>query len=73
MRSLYRWVLAFLGACLASYGGSAGLCSWAEDQATWPHWADFSCGHNSFYPWLVSVPVLTLLISIILGMYRRPR
>lgn len=73
MCSRYRWPLAFLGACFVSYCGSAGLCSWAYTQKTWPHWADFSCGHNAPYPWLLSVPVLTFVIYILLRTYRCPR
>jgi hypothetical protein len=66
MRILYRWPISFLGACLASVGASAGLCGWAGHQSAWPRYADFVCGHNAPLPWLVSVPVLTFALNLLL-------
>lgn len=66
MRAFYRWPISLVGACLVSVGASAGLCGWAAHLRDWPRYADFICGHNTPLPWLVSVPVLTVVLNLLL-------
>ncbi len=42
-------------------------CAYAAQQIDWPHWADFLCGHNVGYLWIVSVPLLFVLIIALLS------
>jgi hypothetical protein len=54
-------MVALFGAIFGSLLLSVQACAYAAQQADWPRWADFICGHNVGYLWIVSVPVLFVL------------
>jgi hypothetical protein len=73
MHGCARVLIAFALAIVGTIAGSLGVCTYAEHKAAWPHWADFVCGHNAVYPWLLSVPVLFTLCFVLAGRSATPR
>jgi hypothetical protein len=67
LKTLIRVVVAMFGTIFGSLAGSVQVCTYAARQPVLPHWADFICGPNVWVFWLVSAPLLCVLIVLLLG------
>ena len=67
MKLMVRLVVALFGAVFGALLLSVQACSYAARQADRPRWADFICGHNVGYQWIVSLPLLFVLLLTLLS------
>jgi len=67
MKGIARCVIALFGAFFGSLLVSVQICSYAARQTQWPRWADFMCGHNVGYQWIISGPILFAVLVAILS------
>ena len=70
MKLIVRLIVSLFGAVFGSLLFSVQVCSYAASQTEWPRWADFICGHNVGYLWIVSVPCLFVLFLALLSTRR---
>jgi hypothetical protein len=54
----FKWILRIAIACIIAIAVSVLLCGYAETHTPWPHWADFCCGHNVPFQWVVTAPLV---------------
>jgi hypothetical protein len=67
MKVLIRVGVALFGALFGSLAASVSTCTFAATRSSWPHWADYVCGHNVWAFWLLTAPPLFALFAVLLG------
>jgi hypothetical protein len=66
MKSFIRLFAALFGTIFGSLVISVQSCTYAS-ETNWPRWADFVCGHNVPHLWVVTAPLLFVLIWLVLS------
>jgi hypothetical protein len=75
VKPIIRLFVALFGAVFGSLVISVQSCTYAAGQPNWPRWADFMCGHNVAFSWILTAPILFILTTLLLSQglkeYRR--